>query len=141
MSRRRGYGEGSVSFDKNSGRWIGRLPRDEHGRRAKVTGKTAKEVQAKLRARLQDREQGLPELDARMTVQSFLKAWVRDSLPLSKRASRTIESYEATVRLTLSPVLGGFLWSNPRRYTYSGFCAKSWRPARVAERSRCPMRY
>jgi integrase len=106
MSRRRGYGEGSVSFDKHSGRWVGRLPRDEHGRRAKVTGKTAKEVQAKLRARLRDREDGLPEPDLGMTVRAFLEAWVRDSLPLSKRAARTVESYEATVRLYLVPGLG-----------------------------------
>jgi len=106
VSRRRGYGEGSVSFDKSSGRWVGRMPRDAHGRRAKVTGKTAKEVQAKLRARLRDREDGLPEPDPRMTVRAFLERWVRDSLPLSKRAPRTVESYEATVRLHLAPGLG-----------------------------------
>ncbi|MGH8897552.1 MAG: tyrosine-type recombinase/integrase [Egibacteraceae bacterium] len=106
MSRRRGYGEGSVSFDKSSGRWVGRLPRDAHGRRAKVTGKTAKEVQTKLRARLREREEGLPEPDARMTIEAFLERWVRDSLPLSNRAARTVASYAATVRLHLVPGLG-----------------------------------
>lgn len=73
---------------------------------SKVTGKTAKEAQAKLRARLHDREEGLPEPDPRMTVRAFLDMWVRDSLPLSKRAPRTVESYEATVRLHLVPGIG-----------------------------------
>lgn len=35
-----------------------------------------------------------------------LEAWVRNTLPLSKRAPRTIESYEGTVRLHLIPGLG-----------------------------------
>lgn len=56
--RRRGYGEGSVTYDTNKGVWVGRMPRDERGRRAKVTGATAKEVQAKLRRRLLEREAG-----------------------------------------------------------------------------------
>jgi len=106
VTGRRGYGEGSVAFDKDKDRWVGRMPRDERGRRAKVTGKTRDEVQRELRRRLREREEGLPQPDARMTVEAFLERWVRESLPLSKRAPRTIRSYQAAVRLHLVPALG-----------------------------------
>lgn len=41
-----------------------------------------------------------------LTDSRLLEAWVRDTLPLSKRAPRTVESYEAAVRLHLVPALG-----------------------------------
>ena len=101
MAKRRGHGEGSISFDAQRGRWIGRAPRDERGRRQKVVGGSRREVQQKLRRLLDEREQGV-ESAGRMTVGTFLESWVRDSLPLSNRSSRTIESYAAAVRLHLA---------------------------------------
>lgn len=53
---RRGNGEGSIFFDPDRSRWVGKLPRDEYGRREKVIGATRRDVQSRLRTRIQERE-------------------------------------------------------------------------------------
>ncbi len=37
---KRGSGEGSIFFDPKRGHWVGKLPRDESGRRQRVIGRT-----------------------------------------------------------------------------------------------------
>ena len=106
MAARRGHGEGSVFYDEDRERWIGKLPRDDRGRREKVVGVTRREVQSRLRARLQEREQGLSTQRNTLTVQAFLESWAADTLPISDLAPRTVQSYQATVRLHLVPSLG-----------------------------------
>jgi hypothetical protein len=68
MGKRRADGEGSITWDASVGRWVARLPRDERGRREKVTGKTKKDALDKLRRRLREREQGLSATAGQMTV-------------------------------------------------------------------------
>ena len=47
MAKRRGDGDGSITWDASVQLWVGRLPRDERGRRAKVSAKTKAEARAK----------------------------------------------------------------------------------------------
>jgi hypothetical protein len=43
---RRDAGHGSVFYDESKGRWIGQLPRDEFGRRPKVSGRQSRRRRA-----------------------------------------------------------------------------------------------
>jgi integrase len=80
---------------------------DSEGRRCKfVYGKTRKEVQEKLHAALQERQQGMVLTEtARQTVSQFLADWLANSQKQSVRP-RTYERYEEVVRLHNVPVLG-----------------------------------
>ena len=100
MAKRRAHGEGSITWDDDAQRWVGRLPRDERGRRAKVKGKTPAEVRAKLKKRLQEREQGLSTNAGNMTVRQFLEAWIRDVIEPGDLEGKTKQGYELAVRNT-----------------------------------------
>lgn len=102
---RRSHGEGSVSWDASVERWVGRLPRDELGRRAKVTGTTRRQVERKLERLLAEREQGITGA-GRMTVKAFLEQWIRDTMMVSDRAAATKAKHEIAVRVHLVPGLG-----------------------------------
>jgi integrase len=106
MAKRRASGEGSITWDADAERWVGRLPRDERGRRAKVKGRTEAEVRRKLNERLREREQGLTTTAGNMTVRQFLEAWIRDTIEPGDLAGKTKQSYELTVRKHLVPGLG-----------------------------------
>ena len=101
---KRGNGEGSI-YRRNDGRWVGELTIE--GRRRKfVYGKTRKEVQEKLHAALQEKQQGVVlEGTVRQTVGQFLVDWLENSQKQNVRA-RTYERYEEIVRLHINPVLG-----------------------------------
>jgi integrase len=102
---RRSHGEGSVSWDASVGRWVGRLPRDEHGRREKVSGTTRRQVERKLERLLAEREQGITGA-GRMTVKAFLEQWIRDTVMVSDRSPATKAKHEIAVRVHLVPGLG-----------------------------------
>jgi len=103
--KRRPNGEGSVTWDESVQLWVGRLPRDERGRRAKVSDKTEAGALRKLRKKLQEREQGLA-VDGRITVKAFLEQWLRDTVLPSGQADQTKEKREIAVRVHLVPGLG-----------------------------------
>lgn len=103
---RRGHGEGSITWDAEKERWVGRLPRDERGRRPKVSGKTRAEAQRKLRTKLQEREQGLSATAGRMTVRTFLEEWMRSTIKPSGLAAETKKKHDISVRCHLVPGLG-----------------------------------
>ena len=102
---RRSPGEGSVTWDASVDRWVGRLPRAEHGRRSKVTGTTRRQVERKLERLLAEREQGITGA-GRMTVKAFLEQWIRDTVMVSDRAPATKAKHEIAVRVHLVPGLG-----------------------------------
>ena len=106
MAKRRTDGDGSITWDASVQLWIGRLPRDERGRRAKVSAKTEAEARAKLQQRLRERELGLSTDAGRTTVQQFLDAWIREIVEPGDLASKTKQGYELTVRRHLVPGLG-----------------------------------
>ena len=69
MAKRRADGNGSITWDASVQLWVGRLPRDDRGRRAKVSAKTKAEARAKLQQRLRERELRL-STDAGRTTSS-----------------------------------------------------------------------
>jgi integrase len=101
---KRGNGEGSI-YRRNDGRWVGEMTIE--GRKRKfVYGKTRREVQEKLQAALQEKQQGIVLTGtARQTLEQFLADWLENSQKQSVRA-RTYERYEEIVRLHIAPVLG-----------------------------------
>lgn len=109
---RRGHHEGSVFFDPDRNRWVGKvtLPGDGTGRqrRAKVVGKTKSEVRDKLK-RLQAKvDAGLPAGHGNLTVDAFLDYWLEVGLPARTRVKspNTVHNYRWALGLA-RPVLGG----------------------------------
>ena len=133
-SERRSHGEGSVSWDASVGRWVGRLPRDEHGRRAKVTGTTRRQVERKLERLLAEREQGITGA-GRMTVKAFLEQWIRDTVMVSDRAPATKAKHEIAVRVHLVPGLGRVQLAKLTPMRVQRFLREELAAARAARRS------
>jgi hypothetical protein len=119
VDRRRPNGEGSVTWDETAQRWVARLPRDERGRRAKISAKTKTEVVAKLRQRLREREAGLSSAAGRMTVRQYLEGWVRDLLPVMNLA----DSSKAQPRVDGAIASGSGARSDQAAQAEPGACA------------------
>ncbi|MGW4842748.1 tyrosine-type recombinase/integrase [Nocardia brasiliensis] len=109
MSGRRTTGEGTV-YRRKDGRWEGAayLPTVSGKiRRLRVYGKTRTEANAKLTIRLADAERGVAIPDQSWTIGAYLDYWIRDIAPTTRRP-KTMEQYEATVRLYLKPMFGSY---------------------------------
>lgn len=105
MPKRREPGDGSLFYDEERKRWIYYLPRDEMGKRPRVSGKTKAEVLAKAEEIKAKRAQGL-NLDAKQpTIEQFSEVWLRDVVKRTRRAS-TYASYAQMFRLYINPKLG-----------------------------------
>ncbi len=102
MSVRRGNGEGSI-YRRSDGRWAASLSIGR-GRRKHFLSRTRQEVAIKLNAALKTRQDGLPILNERITLEPFLRDWllgIRQSI-----RTTTWERYAALMRLHVSPTLG-----------------------------------
>jgi len=64
-----------------------------------------KDAQRKLAELLHQMDQGVPVSTGRLTVQDYLKAWLRDTVPIRNRP-RTVESYATIVHRHIIPHLG-----------------------------------
>lgn len=105
MPKRREPGEGSLFYDEERQRWIYYLPRDEMGKRPRVSGKTKAEVLAKAEEIKAKRAQGL-DLDTKQpTIEQFSQVWLRDVVKRTRRPS-TYASYEQMFRLYINPRIG-----------------------------------
>jgi integrase len=109
MSNRAASGESSIYKDE-AGRWHGYVSMGlkENGRRDRrhVSGARRSDVVAKVRALEAKRDAGTAEAAGRApTVGDWLDHWLEHIAPRRVRA-RTLESYEALVRLHLRPGLG-----------------------------------
>lgn len=109
MSNRAASGESSIYKDE-AGRWHGYVSMGlkENGRRDRrhVSGARRSDVVAKVRALEAKRDAGTAEAAGRApTVGEWLDHWLDHIAPRRVRA-RTLESYEALVRLHLRPGLG-----------------------------------
>lgn len=109
MSNRAASGESSIYKDEG-GRWHGYVSMGlkENGRRDRrhVSGARRADVVAKVRALEAKRDAGTAEAAGRApTVGDWLDHWLEHIAPRRVRA-RTMESYEALVRLHLRPGLG-----------------------------------
>lgn len=99
---KRGNGEGSIG--QYRGRWIARFTLAD-GRRKAIYGATRAEVATKLASAIRDRDGGLPALNERVTVGTFLLQWLERSVSGRNRPS-TIRSYTSHVHVHLLPALG-----------------------------------
>lgn len=101
-------GEGTITFDKARGRYVGRvsLGRGPDGKpiRKKFTGRTQTEVLRRMAEAKNARAKGLPVADDRLKVEPFLRRWLT-TLP-GTVAEATEAAYENKVRLYIVPVLG-----------------------------------
>ncbi len=109
MTNRAASGESSIYRDED-GRWHGYVSMGlkENGRRDRrhVSGARRADVVAKVRALEAKRDAGTAEAAGRApTVGDWLDHWLEHIAPRRVRA-RTLESYEALVRLHLRPGLG-----------------------------------
>lgn len=107
-NNRRANGEGSITFDAERERYIGRITvgRDESGRliRKKFVGRTRTEVLRRMDAARRSLDAGLPIANDRLTVADFLRSWT-DALP-GTVSEGTEHIYRSRVRLYLIPHLG-----------------------------------
>lgn len=111
MTKRRSAGEGSVYPRKERNgkvRWVGSVeagwaPGGKRVRRV-VYGATKKEVVAKLKTIVREREQGIRTEDRR-TVAEFLQSWLEEVVKVSKRPS-TYRTYLHIARTHLVPTIG-----------------------------------
>lgn len=109
MSNRAASGESSIYKDE-AGRWHGYVSMGlkENGRRDRrhVSGTRRADVVAKVRALEAKRDAGTAEAAGRApTVGDWLDHWLEHIASRRVRA-RTLESYEALVRLHLRPGIG-----------------------------------
>lgn len=113
MAKQRGHGEGSI-FQDSDGRWVAMLELpatvDRDGRktrhRKKLTGKTQKEVAAKLTEARNNLTAGVV-VDQRLTVAQYLTGWQERRALSQDVAPATLTSYRDVTRLYLTPHLGG----------------------------------
>ena len=106
MARRKGNGEGTITYRKD-GRWEGRYTvHTGTGPKRKVLyGKTRAEVAEKLTKAMVDRDGGLVFDTNNQTVAEYLARWLNDSVKGSVKPI-TFESYELLVRVHIVPALG-----------------------------------
>ena len=102
MKRRRGNNEGSI-YERKDGRWVASVS-VEGGRRKYLYGKTRDEVARKLTVALKARQDGMPMVGERQTVEHFLDSWLESVRPSLR--PRTWTRYEELLRLHAVPEIG-----------------------------------
>lgn len=109
MARRRGNNEGSITFHKKSGLWMGRIfvGYDNEGKpiRKVMYAKSKTELQEKIRNVLYERQAGTYVEPSRLTVGewviSYLETYVRPSVRV-----KTFTTYEDMAKKHIVPALG-----------------------------------
>jgi hypothetical protein len=139
MAKRRADGDGSITWDASVQLWVGRLPRDDRGRRAKVSAKTKAEARAKLQQRLRERELGLSTDAGRTTVKQFLEAWIREIVEPGDLASMTT-GLRADRPPSPRPRLGRIKLAKLTPMHIQRFIKDELAAGRDAERCSCPTR-
>src|SRR5215469_6213217 len=105
MSGKRGNNEGSIS-KRTDGRWMARLMLPD-GTRKTFYAKTRHEAAQRLSEALRDVQHGLPLLEEKQTLASFLGHWLEARRHNLKPG--TWRRYEEVARLHLSPTIGHVL--------------------------------
>ena len=108
---KRGHNEGSI-FKRDDGRWCASMELGSGGgkrRRKMFYGRTRAAVEQKLMRARNDKLQGLPIANEKITVAVFLRQWLEQT---GKNVRpRTIDSYRFIVEKHLAPALGSVLLS------------------------------
>lgn len=106
MPRR--YGTGTVRWRETRQRWVGQWDvHDGSERRIRktVSAKTEAECWRRLNA-ARSTSAAYPLLDERMTVGTYLRRWLADTVTPSVRA-RTADNYRSMIETHIAPALGG----------------------------------
>ncbi|MHB1527595.1 MAG: tyrosine-type recombinase/integrase [Candidatus Dormibacteria bacterium] len=106
MTRRRGQGEGTIRH-RADGRWEGRIDLGWEGGKHQsrsLYGRTRQDVVLKLRQAQHQLATGLPVVDERMTVDSYLAEWLHVVEPRLRPS--TFTRYRQLVERQLIPQLG-----------------------------------
>jgi integrase len=104
--RRRGHGEGTI-YHRPDGRWEAVVDlgwQDGKRRRKYLYGRTRREVAEKLARALKARQEHVPFVSERTTVEQYLAAWLELIRPTIQDS--TWRRYEQYVRLHLVPSIG-----------------------------------
>lgn len=102
MAGKRGNAEGSV-YQRGDGRWVAAVSLPGQRRRV-VYGRTREEAGQRLTALLGQQQAGRLPPSTRLSVGAYLQQWLAAVKPSLRPA--TYVSYEAAVRLHLTPLLG-----------------------------------
>lgn len=99
----RGHGEGSKK-KRSDGRWEWSITMPD-GRRRSFYGKTEKEARKKKNDAVRDYEAGLRAAGERLTVATYLTAWLTDTAPMRVRHT-TLTGYRSLIEQHIIPVIG-----------------------------------
>jgi len=125
-TKRRGNGEGSI-YQRGDGRWVGNVTvgRDAAGKRIRkvVYGKTKTEVQAELSKLQSEKSAGTLTATSKQTVAAFLTYWLANCAKPTIKAS-TYANYESSIRLQITPNIGGIALAKLRAAHVQGLYAK-----------------
>jgi integrase len=107
VSRKRGNGEGSISYRSKERRWEARYTvyTAKGPKRRSVYGKTRAEAAAKLAKAIADRDGGVAFDTSRVTLGEYLERWLSDAVRDTVK-ERTLMCYERICRRHISPALG-----------------------------------
>ena len=97
----RGNGEGTV-YQRQDGRWVGAVVVE--GRRRAAYGRTREAAAVKLRQLQQQASSGLPAVDQRATVASYLSRWLEEVTPRLRPS--TAARYRGLVTRQIIPAVG-----------------------------------
>ena len=100
---RRGPNEGTI-YRRADGRWVAGITGSD-GKRKFFYGRTRLEVSRKLSVAQRNQAVGLPMLNDRISLASFLEEWLEEKVKPSVRPY-TYMSYEVNVRVHIVPALG-----------------------------------
>ncbi len=119
--RKRANGEGAVFWRESRNRWeavltVGRRP-DGRILRRTFTGRTRKDVTAKLEAAKVALDQGLGIPDDRATLETFTEWWLAEVMPGEGLAPRTERWYRDCMRNYVLPHVGRRTLTGPRALT------------------------
>lgn len=106
MTRR--YGTGTVFWHERRQKWVGQWSvhdGTERRKRRTVSAATEAECWRKLN-KARSTSAALPGADERLTVGTFLRQWLRDTVTPSVRA-RTADNYRSMIDTHIAPSLGG----------------------------------
>jgi integrase len=107
MAKRRGNGEGSITYRKKERRYMGRytVHTTDGPKQKAVYGKTRAEAWEKLVKAMAEQDNGLVFDAGKLTTGLYLTSWLNDSVKDSVKPV-TFDSYERLVRVHLIPALG-----------------------------------
>ncbi len=135
MATKRANGEGSIYRDGD--RWVAALvighDPDGRPRRRRFTGRTRKDVTAKLDAARAAIDGGLGVPDNRTTIEAFATWWLKHVLPGEGLAPKTEHWYRQVIDRYVVPHVGTKTLTGPRALTpadVEGLCATLARDGR-----------